>query len=78
MVQEPKKKAAKEKDAKKEKKKPAEAAAPAPANKETELSVSLLNIQVGLIRKAWKHPSADRFVIKTLQSCGSVGSLLIC
>jgi aminoacyl tRNA synthase complex-interacting multifunctional protein 1 len=30
------------------------------AEKETELSVSLLNIQVGLIRKAWKHPSADR------------------
>lgn len=26
----------------------------------------MLNIQVGLIRKAWKHPSADRFVVKTL------------
>lgn len=26
-----------------------------------ELSVSLLNIRVGLIRKAWKHPSADRY-----------------
>uniref|UniRef100_A0A453FTW1 Uncharacterized protein n=1 Tax=Aegilops tauschii subsp. strangulata TaxID=200361 RepID=A0A453FTW1_AEGTS len=23
-------------------------------------SVSILNIQVGVIRKAWKHPSADR------------------
>lgn len=31
-------------------------------DKEKEVSVSLLNIQVGLIRKAWKHPSADRFV----------------
>lgn len=30
------------------------------AGKENEVSVSLLNIQVGLIRKAWKHPSADR------------------
>ncbi|CAN6830343.1 unnamed protein product [Brassica oleracea] len=64
--EEPKKKAAKEKDAKKEKKKPAEAAAPAPANKETELSVSLLNIQVGLIRKAWKHPSADSLLVEEI------------
>lgn len=30
------------------------------AEKENEVSVSLLNIQVGVIRKAWKHPSADR------------------
>jgi len=30
------------------------------AEKENEVSVSLLNIQVGLICKAWKHPSADR------------------
>ncbi|KAL0720344.1 hypothetical protein Bca4012_034943 [Brassica carinata] len=58
--EEPKKKA---KDAKKEKK-PAEAAAP--ANKETELSVSLLNIQVGLIRKAWKHPSADSLLVEEI------------
>jgi hypothetical protein len=29
--------------------------------KDKEVSVSLLNIQVGLIRKAWKHPSADRY-----------------
>lgn len=63
--EEPKKKATKEKDAKKEKKKPAEAAA-APANKETELSVSLLNIQVGLIRKAWKHPSADSLLVEEI------------
>ncbi|KAG2290593.1 hypothetical protein Bca52824_050197 [Brassica carinata] len=50
----------------KKKKKPAEAAAPAPANKETELSVSLLNIQVGLIRKAWKHPSADSLLVEEI------------
>lgn len=30
-------------------------------NKGEELSVSLLKIQIGLIRKAWKHPSADRW-----------------
>lgn len=29
--------------------------------KDKEVSVSLLKIQVGLIRKAWKHPSADRY-----------------
>lgn len=40
-----------------EKKKPSEKE---PAEKDKELSVSLLNIQVGLIRKASKHPSADR------------------
>lgn len=28
--------------------------------KDEELSVSLLKIQIGQIRKAWKHPSADR------------------
>lgn len=32
-----------------------------PAKKTVELNISALNIQVGLIRKAWKHPSADRF-----------------
>lgn len=61
--EEPKKNAAKEKDAKKEKKKPAE---PEPAKKEAELSVSLLNIQVGLIRKAWKHPSADSLLVEEI------------
>lgn len=30
-------------------------------DKDKEVSISLLNIQVGLIRKAWKHPSADRY-----------------
>ncbi|KAL1192434.1 Methionine--tRNA ligase, cytoplasmic [Cardamine amara subsp. amara] len=50
-------------DAKKEKKKPAQIE---PANKEVELSVSLLNIQVGLIRKAWKHPSADSLLVEEI------------
>ncbi|KAL5720822.1 hypothetical protein ACHQM5_013453 [Ranunculus cassubicifolius] len=35
--------------------------------KETELSVSLLNIQVGLIRKAWKHPSADSLLVEEIE-----------
>ena len=29
--------------------------------KDIEVNVSLLNIQVGLIRSAQKHPSADRY-----------------
>lgn len=33
-----------------------------PEEKDKEVSVSLLKIQVGLIRKAWKHPSADRYI----------------
>ncbi|KAG9443250.1 hypothetical protein H6P81_014590 [Aristolochia fimbriata] len=39
-----------------------------PANKEkdAEVSVSLLNIQVGLIRKAWKHPSADSLLVEEI------------
>lgn len=55
------KKAAGDKDAKKaaankeEKKKTCETEA------DKEVSVSILNIQVGLILKAWKHPSADRY-----------------
>lgn len=44
-----------------EKKKSSETAA---VDKDKELSVSLLNIQVGLIRKSWKHPSADRYAYK--------------
>jgi aminoacyl tRNA synthase complex-interacting multifunctional protein 1 len=36
------------------------------ADKESECDISILNIQVGLIRKAWKHPSADRCCIFTL------------
>uniref|UniRef100_A0A7N0TBT8 tRNA-binding domain-containing protein n=1 Tax=Kalanchoe fedtschenkoi TaxID=63787 RepID=A0A7N0TBT8_KALFE len=33
---------------------------------EKELSVSLLNLQVGLIRKAWKHPSADSLLVEEI------------
>ncbi|XP_010525413.1 PREDICTED: aminoacyl tRNA synthase complex-interacting multifunctional protein 1 [Tarenaya hassleriana] len=57
------KKASKEKEASQEKKKPAETAA---TDKDKELSVSLLNIQVGLIRKAWKHPSADSLLVEEI------------
>ncbi|XWS65569.1 hypothetical protein CRYUN_Cryun05aG0125000 [Craigia yunnanensis] len=35
-------------------------------NKDKELSVSLLNIQVGLICKAWKHPSADSLLVEEI------------
>ncbi|KAL5569645.1 hypothetical protein UlMin_026220 [Ulmus minor] len=34
--------------------------------KDKELSVSLLNIQVGLIRKALKHPSADSLLVEEI------------
>ncbi|XP_050385576.1 LOW QUALITY PROTEIN: tRNA-aminoacylation cofactor arc1-like [Argentina anserina] len=34
--------------------------------KDKELSVSLLNRQVGLIRKAWKHPSADSLLVEEI------------
>ncbi|RYQ84647.1 hypothetical protein Ahy_B10g104098 isoform B [Arachis hypogaea] len=43
--------------------KPAEKEVP---EKDNELSVSLLNIQVGLIRKAWKHPSADSLLVEEI------------
>ncbi|CAM8961347.1 unnamed protein product [Rhodiola kirilowii] len=33
---------------------------------DNDLSVSLLNIQVGLIRKAWKHPSADSLLVEEI------------
>ena len=56
-----KKKAAGKKEAPKEKKKTTE---PETVEKDKEVSVSLLNIKVGLISKAWKHPSADRYVDK--------------
>ncbi|XP_010253071.1 PREDICTED: probable methionine--tRNA ligase isoform X2 [Nelumbo nucifera] len=35
-------------------------------DKDTEASVSLLNIQIGLIRKAWKHPSADSLLVEEI------------
>ncbi|KAF7830862.1 aminoacyl tRNA synthase complex-interacting multifunctional protein 1 [Senna tora] len=52
-----------DKDATKAKTKPAETEA---SDKDKELSVSLLNIQVGLIRKAWKHPSADSLLVEEI------------
>ncbi|KAJ1387531.1 tRNA-binding domain [Sesbania bispinosa] len=36
------------------------------AQKDNEVSVSLLNIQVGVIRKAWKHPSADSLLVEEI------------
>lgn len=52
-----KKKATQGKEVTQDKKKSSETEA---VEKDKDISVSLLNIQVGLIRKAWKHPSADR------------------
>nr|GEW89898.1 aminoacyl tRNA synthase complex-interacting multifunctional protein 1 isoform X2 [Tanacetum cinerariifolium] len=37
-----------------------------PDNKDAELSVTLLNIQIGLIRKASKHPSADSLLVEEI------------
>ena len=56
-----KKKSKGDKEAVQEMKKASETEA---TDKDKELSVSLLNIRVGLIHKAWKHPSADRYVHK--------------
>ncbi|WCJ20092.1 Nucleic acid-binding OB-fold-like protein [Euphorbia peplus] len=36
------------------------------SEKDKELSVSLLNLQVGLIRKSWKHPSADSLLVEEI------------
>ncbi|KAJ4720236.1 tRNA-binding protein [Melia azedarach] len=58
-----KKKAAGDQEASQQKKKSSETEA---AEKDKELSVSLLNIQVGLIRKAWKHPSADSLLVEEI------------
>ncbi|KAK6155998.1 hypothetical protein DH2020_010246 [Rehmannia glutinosa] len=57
------KKKVEESQAKSEKKKPLEKVAD---NKEEELSVSLLKIQIGQIRKAWKHPSADSLLVEEI------------
>ncbi|XP_008792236.2 aminoacyl tRNA synthase complex-interacting multifunctional protein 1 isoform X1 [Phoenix dactylifera] len=46
-----------------EKKKASEKAS---AEKETECSITILNIQVGVIRKAWKHPSADSLLVEEI------------
>ncbi|XVF00340.1 hypothetical protein REPUB_Repub03eG0276700 [Reevesia pubescens] len=52
-----------DKEAVQEKKKAPETEA---TDKDKELSVSLLNIQVGLIHKAWKHPSADSLLVEEI------------
>ncbi|XP_057541160.1 tRNA-aminoacylation cofactor arc1 [Amaranthus tricolor] len=36
------------------------------ASTKDEVPVSVLNIQVGLIRKAWKHPSADSLLVEEI------------
>ncbi|PON34945.1 Ribosomal protein [Parasponia andersonii] len=51
------------KEATQEKKKAPEAET---VEKDKEVSVSLLNIQVGLISKAWKHPSADSLLVEEI------------
>ncbi|XVE86068.1 hypothetical protein DITRI_Ditri18aG0006800 [Diplodiscus trichospermus] len=56
------KKAKGDKEAVKEKKAPETEA----TDKDKELSVSLLNIRVGLIGKAWKHPSADSLLVEEI------------
>ncbi|XP_010232494.1 aminoacyl tRNA synthase complex-interacting multifunctional protein 1 [Brachypodium distachyon] len=43
-----------------------EAAPQKSAEKDSECSVSILNIQVGVIRKAWKHPSADSLLVEEI------------
>ncbi|KAF4349748.1 hypothetical protein G4B88_029496 [Cannabis sativa] len=57
------KKATGNKEASKEKKKAPEAET---VEKDKEVSVSLLNIKVGLISKAWKHPSADSLLVEEI------------
>ncbi|XP_020584406.1 tRNA-aminoacylation cofactor arc1 isoform X4 [Phalaenopsis equestris] len=46
-----------------EKKKPTEKES---SDKDTEFSIAILNLQVGLIRKAWKHPSADSLLVEEI------------
>ncbi|KAK4835965.1 hypothetical protein QYF36_016907 [Acer negundo] len=62
VAKDKKKKATGDKEATQEKKKSETEA----VEKDKELSVSLLNIQVGLIRKAWKHPSADSLLVEEI------------
>ncbi|KAI3458469.1 hypothetical protein Pfo_015132 [Paulownia fortunei] len=57
------KKKVEESQASAEKKKPPEKEAD---NKDEELSVSLLKIQIGHIRKAWKHPSAESLLVEEI------------
>ncbi|KAK3014945.1 hypothetical protein RJ639_009961 [Escallonia herrerae] len=37
-----------------------------PDANDAEVSVSLLKIQIGLLRKAWKHPSADSLLVEEI------------
>ncbi|ONK61776.1 uncharacterized protein A4U43_C08F33470 [Asparagus officinalis] len=37
------------------------------SEKDAETSITILNIQVGLIRKAWKHPSADSLIVEEIE-----------
>ncbi|TVU36649.1 hypothetical protein EJB05_18591 [Eragrostis curvula] len=46
--------------------KAAEKAPEKAAEKDSECNISILNIQVGLIRKAWKHPSADSLLVEEI------------
>ncbi|CAL4973404.1 unnamed protein product [Urochloa decumbens] len=46
--------------------KTAEKAPEKAADKDSECNISILNIQVGLIRKAWKHPSADSLLVEEI------------
>ncbi|KAJ3669083.1 hypothetical protein LUZ60_011033 [Juncus effusus] len=36
------------------------------SEKDSDCSVAILNIQIGLIRKAWKHPSADSLLVEEI------------
>ncbi|CAO2195084.1 unnamed protein product [Urochloa humidicola] len=56
----------KDKSAGKTAEKASEKAPEKAADKDSECNVSILNIQVGLIRKAWKHPSADSLLVEEI------------
>ncbi|RLN22000.1 tRNA-aminoacylation cofactor ARC1 [Panicum miliaceum] len=56
----------KDKSAGKTAEKASEKAPEKTADKDSECSISILNIQVGLIRKAWKHPSADSLLVEEI------------
>jgi hypothetical protein len=67
----------KDKSAGKTAEKASEKALEKTADKDSECNISILNIQVGLIRKAWKHPSADRYSSFTLSQCFGFFSMLL-
>uniref|UniRef100_A0A0E0JQD6 tRNA-binding domain-containing protein n=1 Tax=Oryza punctata TaxID=4537 RepID=A0A0E0JQD6_ORYPU len=66
----PVKKKAQEKSAGKPNEGVADKAPQKTAEKDSECNVSILNIQVGLIRKAWKHPSADSLLVEEIDLGG--------